>query len=127
LQIVRFDAGTGKAIDAYGSVGLAMSRIGGSDGPVHFGCMHLDAGGSVGRHQAPVRQLFLVVNGQGEARSGPWESASGDPWVPLKPGFAAVWEAGEWHEVRTANGLTAIVMEGDSVRSLMPSADVGAG
>ena len=78
--------------------------------------MHLGPGGLVGLHQAEPAQLFLVVQGSGWVRSG--ELAA----VPISAGQAAFWESGEWHSAGSDAGMTAIVVEGESLNpgQLMP-------
>jgi hypothetical protein len=64
----------------------------------------------LGRHPALSTQLFCVVQGDGEV-----SGADGIP-VSIEAGQAALWEAGEEHETTTTEGLTAIVIEVESVR-----------
>lgn len=72
--------------------------------------MRLQAGGSVGYHQATTPQLFAVVDGAGWIRSGETEQRE-----PITAGEAVIWESGEWHAVGTDHGLVAIVVEGPQV------------
>ena len=105
MQVFRFDAAAGRALEVFGSQALVMSRIGRVDGEVEIGCMHIGAGGIVGYHQAAVRQLFLVVAGTG------WVRGADTTRHPIAAGEAAYWEAGEWHESGSQDGMTAIVIE----------------
>jgi quercetin dioxygenase-like cupin family protein len=84
---------------------------------VQIGCMHIGAGGIVGYHQATVRQLFLVVAGTG------WVRGKDEPRQPIAAGQAAYWEAGEWHESGSQDGMTAIVIE---ATTLDPARDMPA-
>ena len=77
---------------------------------LHVGCMRLAAGGSVGYHQATSPQLFAVVEGSGWIASGRERKLE-----PIATGGAVIWDAGEWHEVGTDEGLVAIVVEGPQV------------
>ena len=68
MQLFRFDATAGQALEVFDSQTVVLSRIGRVDGEVQIGCMHIGAGGIVGYHKATVRQLFLVVTGTGWVR-----------------------------------------------------------
>ncbi|GIO31687.1 MULTISPECIES: cupin domain-containing protein [Paenibacillus] len=110
MKIVDFGSEKGRIIEAFGSQNLAMTRILSSSGELQTGCMHLGPNGVVGYHQATVPQLFLVVGGEGFVKGKENEE------LPIQAGSAAFWEAGEWHETRTEQGLTAIVIEGESLK-----------
>lgn len=115
MQLFRFDAAVGRALDVFGSQALVMSRIARVDGEGHSGCMHIGAGGIVGYHQAGVRQLFLVVAGTG------WVRGTDMPRQPIAVGQAASWAAGEWHEAGSQDGMTARGIEAatlDPVRDM---------
>jgi len=43
--------------------------------------------------------------------------------VPIRPGQAAFWEAGEWHETRSSTGMTAIVIESRKLDVGLPEAE----
>lgn len=74
--------------------------------------MHIDADGIVGLHEASIAQ-FLVVAGEGIVKG-----KEGKEYL-IKAGYAAFWEAGEWHETSTKTGLTAIVIEGSLINLKM--------
>ena len=97
-------------MDRYESQEAAFSRLVDISGTGHVGCMHLQASGVLGRHPAASAQLFCVVAGEGEV--------SGDDAVavPIQAGQAALWESGEVHETTTRTGLTAIILEVESIR-----------
>jgi quercetin dioxygenase-like cupin family protein len=119
MKLYRFDAQAGKIISQYDSVNLVMSRIVRTSAAAHIGCMHLDANGVVGYHQAVSPQLFLVVQGEGWVRGE-------DEWrIAVKAGQAAFWQTGEWHESGTDTGMTAIVIESAELdpASFMPELD----
>src|SRR5258708_37087122 len=73
-----------------------------------FGCRHWGPGGVLCRHPAGTRQLLLVVAVEG------WVSAGGDR-RPITVGQAAYWEPGEEHETTTDGGLTAFILESDTL------------
>lgn len=78
-------------------------------GEYHLGCLHLGPGGALGYHQATMRQLLLVVAGEG------WVRAGDEPRRAISAGQAAYWEPGEWHETTTETGLTALILESDTL------------
>lgn len=69
----------------------------------------LAAGGHIGAHPATVPQLFVVLAGEG------WASGADGQRVPLRAGQAAFWEAGETHATGTEHGLTALVLEAETL------------
>lgn len=109
MKIFRFDAQIGREIHQYESLNVIMSRIVRTSLGAHIGCMHMDAGGVVGYHQAGMPQLFLVVQGEG------WVTDESRQRVPIKAGQAAFWTAGEWHESGTDTGMMAIVIESNDM------------
>jgi len=109
MKIYNFGRESGKEIQAFNSRNLIMTRILNGTSEIHIGCMHIDADGIVGLHQALISQLFLVVDGEGIVKG------KEDKDYLIKTGYAAFWEAGEWHETRTKTGLTAIVIEGSLI------------
>jgi quercetin dioxygenase-like cupin family protein len=111
MQLFRFDAEVGRAIDLYESralrqVWLARTRPGPE---VHLSAMHLGPGGEVGYHPAGLAQLFVVVQGEG------WVRGEAPERAPIRTGQIAFWAPGEWHAAGTTAGLTAIVIEGEGV------------
>jgi hypothetical protein len=72
--------------------------------------MLLGEHGIVGFHPAATPQLFLVVSGYGWVRS---EESTGR--MPISAGQAAYWEKDEWHESGTDAGMTAIVIESETL------------
>lgn len=109
MRLFRFDAGVGISLAAYASQNVVLSRIALLSGTVQVGCMHLQTGGNIGYHQARVRQLLMVVRGEG------WVRAESPERTPVSEGMAAFWEDGEWHESGTDNGMVAIVIEAETL------------
>jgi quercetin dioxygenase-like cupin family protein len=104
VEILDFRQVAGRPVQAHGSVGVvARSVVRGAGGAVTV--LHVEAGGEVGRHPAPVDQLLVVVAGRARVQAG-----AGD-WVDLAAGQAVVWGAGEEHVTRAAAALTALVVE----------------
>lgn len=79
------------------------------DGSGQVGCIHLDPGGVVGRHPAPIPQMLCIIDGEGHV------SGADGAVHPIQAGQAAVWEAEESHESSTETGMTAIVIELQSI------------
>jgi hypothetical protein len=108
MKIYRFDEKTGKRVDKFGS-DLFFSRIAWLNGAAKVSCFHLAPNGKVGYHQAVTPQLFLVVQGSGWARDEVSEP------IPVTANQAVFWDKDEWHESGTNTGLTAIVIESESL------------
>lgn len=108
MKLFRFDASAGRHITQYGS-DFTMTPLARPEGDVRIGCMYLDAGNVVGYHQATTPQLFLVVAGEGWVR-GPEEERQ-----TIHAGQAAFWSGGEWHAAGTDTGMTAVVVEADTL------------
>ena len=121
MQLFRFDASAGRPITDFGSVGLVMSPIQRGAGEFQLGCMHLNAGGLVGNHQAAGPQLFLVVRGEGWVRGEEPERHS------IAAGQAAFWESGEWHESGTDTCMDVVVLEAGALdpAQYMPEVPIG--
>ena len=107
MLIYSFAPVTGRSIERFGSRGVKFSPIlRGADQP-HIACIHLEANGIIGRHEAPSDQLLLVVQGSGLVTGA--ESQA----VRVESCCAVFWRQGEMHETRAQEkGLTAIVIEG---------------
>lgn len=117
MKIYRFDSDVGRRIDRYESSRFVISKIVHLVDEAVVNCAHLDSGGVIGYHQTMLRQLFLVVQGQGWVRG---ESARR---IPIQAGQASYWEKGEWHESGTETGMTVIIIEGSKFdpAELMPT------
>jgi quercetin dioxygenase-like cupin family protein len=83
--------------------------------PVQAACFRLAPGGRIARHPAAVPQILAVVAGSG------WVSGSDGREEEIDAGRAAFWEAGESHETRSDEGMTAIVIEGEGLRPCQPA------
>ena len=67
-------------------------------------------GGRITRHPAGSRpQILAVLEGSGEV------SGASDVEEPIAAGEAVFWQAGEEHEMKSADGLTALIIEGDGL------------
>lgn len=115
MKIYQFNKEVGKKITKFNS-DFIMSRIMQTEKAAHIGCMHLDANGVIGYHQAVVPQLLLLVNGEG------WVRGETNEYIKVQSGDAVFWDKDEWHETKTDTGLTAIVIESEELNtsSLIP-------
>jgi quercetin dioxygenase-like cupin family protein len=75
----------------------------------HVVVMEIGPGGVVGRHPAVVAQLFVVVRGSG------WVSGAEGGREPMAAGEAVLWDEGEEHESGSDVGMTALVIEAESL------------
>jgi quercetin dioxygenase-like cupin family protein len=64
-------------------------------------------GGRLLRHPATLPQVVAVLEGSGEV------SGEGGEGEPIEAGEAVFWHEGEEHELKSAAGLTALIIEGE--------------
>ncbi|MFD1178125.1 cupin [Paenibacillus puldeungensis] len=111
MKIYSYGKEHGKPVDRFDSQNVVMTPIirmlEKQIDVIQIGCIHLSEQGIIGGHEAAVPQLFLVVSGEGLV------TGKENVIKNIKAGELAVWEAGEWHEIRTELGMTAIVVESD--------------
>jgi quercetin dioxygenase-like cupin family protein len=110
VKLVAFDPT--HAITRFDSHGATIGGIAQCTGDARVSLLRLAAGGVVGEHPAASAQLFLVVAGSG------WVRVAGEARRAIEPGQAAVWEPGEVHESGSDSGLTAIIVETESLELL---------
>lgn len=110
MEIIDLNVWGGRAVAAYGSQGLTAEVLSRTDA-VQVTVLRVTAGGVIGRHSAEVDQILLVISGRGSVRSGD------GPWEPVEAGKAARWRAGEEHETRADEDLTAYVVESSNLIS----------
>jgi quercetin dioxygenase-like cupin family protein len=95
-----------REVTALGSVNARVRRLAPE---AHVVAIEIEAGGVVARHPAVGAQLFVVVAGAG------WVSGRDGEQVPISAGEAVLWEPGEEHESGSDDGLTALVVEAESL------------
>ncbi|MFC4555084.1 cupin domain-containing protein [Georgenia faecalis] len=109
-----------RRIEAFASSGVVMDFLptvtGGRTG---VRLARIDAGGTLGRHRAPTRQMFAVVEGTGVV------STTGYPDVVVGVGQAVLWEPGEDHETRAGTAMLVAVVELDGDLELGPEHVLG--
>ena len=77
--------------------------------PFQAAVFRLAPGGRIARHPATYPQILAVLDGSGEV------SGSDGRAEPIGAGEAVFWHAGEEHETKSAAGLTALILEGESL------------
>ena len=95
-----------REVTAPGSVGARLRRLAAG---AHVVVIEVEPGGVVGRHPAGVAQLYAVVRGSG------WACGADDVRVQLEAGDAVLFEPGEDHESGSDAGMTAFVIEAESL------------
>ena len=95
-----------REIDRFESVAARVRRV---SSEAHVAVISIGAGGTVGRHPAAARQLFVVVRGS------VWVAGGDGRREPITTGEAVLWDAGEDHQSGTDEGLAALVVEADSL------------
>jgi quercetin dioxygenase-like cupin family protein len=107
IDIFHFDAKEGRTIEAYGSH-FTLNAIGNFEAS-HVIMMTFSEDDEVGRHEAPIPQLFLVIEGSG------WVTGDDGEPVFIDTGDAAFWTKGEIHGAGTQSHMKAIVIESESL------------
>jgi quercetin dioxygenase-like cupin family protein len=79
------------------------------DAPFQAAVFRIAPGGAIVRHPATVPQILAVLEGAGEV------SGADGVLAPVAAGQAVFWEQGEEHETRSAEGLTALILEGEGL------------
>jgi quercetin dioxygenase-like cupin family protein len=89
--------------------GSANARVRRLAAEAHAVVIEIGPGGVVGQHPAVVAQLFVVVRGSG------WVSGRDGEREPVSAGEAVLWEQGEEHESGSDEGMSALVLEAESL------------
>jgi mannose-6-phosphate isomerase-like protein (cupin superfamily) len=92
-----------RVIEHFGSRGFTHTRLARGE-TFQLSLASLD--GVIGGHEAASRQLLMVVTGRVSC-------SAGDAFVDLGPGQAVEWLEGEWHETRSLEPSTVVIVEGD--------------
>jgi uncharacterized cupin superfamily protein len=78
--------------------------------PVQAAIFRLAPNGRIVRHPATVPQILAVLEGAGHV------SGADGEFQPITVGEAVFWRAGEEHETKTENGMTALILEADGLQ-----------
>ena len=97
-----------REVTAPGSLAARVKRLAGD---AHVVVIEVAPGGVVARHPAVGAQLFAVVLGSG------WVSGGDGRREAISAGEAVLWEPGEEHESGSDAGLTALVVEAESLET----------
>jgi mannose-6-phosphate isomerase-like protein (cupin superfamily) len=90
-----------RAIDHFDSQGFTHARV--AVGHLHVSLADLD--GVIGGHDAASAQLLVVVRGRVQV-------STRDDRTELGVGEAVTWQEGEWHETRSLEPSTLLIVEG---------------
>jgi quercetin dioxygenase-like cupin family protein len=102
----RVELGGERPVTAPGSVSARVHRLAPE---AHAVVIEIEPGGVVGRHPGVVAQLFVIVRGSG------WVSGGDGEREAIAAGEAVLWEQGEEHESGSDSGMTALVVEAESI------------
>jgi quercetin dioxygenase-like cupin family protein len=108
MEFYDFSKDKGMKITKFDS-DFVMSRIVRTSTATHIGVMYLEPNGLIGYHQATMPQLLLILSGEGDVRG------ETDEYLKVQPGMAVFWNKDEWHETKTDEGLTALVIESEEL------------
>ena len=95
-----------REVTAPGSVSARVKRLAPQ---AHAVVIEIGPEGIVARHPAVVPQLFVVVSGSG------WVSGDNGEREAIRAGEAVLWDQGEDHESGSDEGMTALVVEAESL------------
>ena len=95
-----------REVTAPGSLSARVRRLARE---AHVVVIEIGPGGVVARHPTVVAQLFVVVRGSG------WVSGADGERQEIRAGEAVLWEPGEEHESGSDDGMTALVVEAESL------------
>jgi len=76
---------------------------------VQAAIFRVEPGGQLLRHPATFPQILAVLEGSGEV------SGAAGVDEPIEAGEAVFWHEAEEHEMRSADGLTALIIEGENL------------
>ena len=109
MEIIDFGKAKAKEITNFHSLKAFYTKITKSEAPITIGFIHIEQGGVVGYHLAPVPQLFIVVEGEG------WVEGENQKRVNVRSGEGVLWNKGEGHTSGSDSGLTALVLESEEL------------
>ena len=101
-------------VGRFGSTGARMTPLpaAGKGRNTRTHVLHLEAGGTLGEHEATMRQIFAVVSGEVEIATDREARRS------LPPGQLVVWETGELHQSWALTDAVVVIVETDAALEL---------
>lgn len=112
MQILKFGKEEAKAVLNYDSIFTSYLKIIKTEDPASIGFMYVKENGLIGRHEAPIPQLFIVIEGEG------WVQGEGEETVEIKTGEAVLWAKGESHVCGSSKGLRAVVIQSEELQTV---------
>ncbi|PEB64528.1 cupin [Priestia megaterium] len=109
MEIYKLNKENGKKVEKYDSSLATYLKLIQTNEIANIGCMYIEPKGILGHHQAPISQLFVVVQGEG------WVTGEDQNQINIKAGEAAFWVKGEWHTSGSNGGMTAILIQSESL------------
>ena len=93
-----------REIEHFDSRGFTHTRVAVGEGEAHISLAELD--GVIGGHDAASAQRLVVIRGRVEVTTR-------DERAELGVGEAVEWQEGEWHETRSLEPSTLLLVEGE--------------
>ncbi|MCM3183860.1 cupin domain-containing protein [Priestia megaterium] len=109
MKIYKFSKEHGKKVEKYQSYLATYVKMIHTNEAATIGYMYIEEEGTVGYHEAPIPQLFIVAEGEG------WVTGENQKRISIKRGEAVLWEKGEWHTSGSETGMTAIVIQSEEL------------
>ena len=75
--------------------------------PIQAAIFRFEPGGRLRRHPTTIPQIFAILEGSGEVSGADGEDE------PIEAGEAVFLHEGEEHEMKSAAGLTVLIIEGE--------------
>lgn len=82
MKIYKFNKEDGKKVQKYNSNLATYLKFIQTNEVANIGCMYIDPQGILGHHEAPIAQLFVVVQGEG------WVTGEDKKRINIKVGEA---------------------------------------
>jgi quercetin dioxygenase-like cupin family protein len=103
----RLEPGRGRRIETFDSIDAWVRGV--SRNVLQVVLIEVGPGGVLGRHPTGVHQLFAVLSGSG------WVSGGDGRPEAVSSGDVVIWEPGEEHESGSDVGMSALVVEAESL------------
>lgn len=107
MKRIQFTQEVANQIINYNSVDAFYRKIMKTEEPTSIGFIYIEPYGVVGMHEAPIPQLFIVIQGEG------WVCGEDGDKIVIKAGEGVFWQQGQAHESGSTTGLTALVIQAE--------------